>query len=131
MGIILSVHSTKAFQEFLLPAINNSENSIILDNDIFSLDKDIELHMEVIDNCWQFLYSDNYRIEDTLSHQEYFGVELKDGDLLTIVLPNQEHISIMVDETQSPFKVFKKYDMKGCKDISIGRNDSNDISYNT
>ena len=29
MGTILSVHSTKAFQEFLLPAVNNFENSNI------------------------------------------------------------------------------------------------------
>lgn len=131
MGIILSVHSTKAFQEFLLPAINNSENSIVLDNDIFSLEKDIELHMEVIDNRWQFVCSDNYRIEDTLSHQEYFGVNLNNGDLLTIILPNQENISIMVDEMKNPFKVFEKYDMKVCSEISIGRNDNNDIFYDT
>lgn len=131
MGIILSVHSTKAFQEFLLPAINNSENSIILDNDIFSLDKDIELQMEVIDNCWQFVYSDNYCIEDTVNHQKYFDVKLKDGDLLTVILPNQEHISIMVDEIENPFQVFAKYDIGERKDVSIGRNDSNDILYDT
>lgn len=131
MSVILSVHSTKAFQEFLLPAINNSENSIILDNDIFSLDKDVELHMEVIENCWQFLFSANYRIEDTISHQEYFGVNLKNGDLLTVILPNQEHISIMVDETESPFRVFEKYDIREIGDITIGRSDVNDIIYDT
>lgn len=131
MSIILSVHSTKAFKEFLLPAINNSEYSIILDNEIFSLDKDLELHMEVIENCWQFLFSENYNIEDTINHKKYFGVGLKDGALLTIILPNQEHISIMVDETESPFKVFEKYDMRGIDNITIGRGDANDIIYNT
>lgn len=129
--MILSVHSTKAFQEFLLPAINNSENSIILDNDIFSLDQDVELSMEVIENCWHFLNSGNYRIEDTVSHKEYSGTTLQNGDLLTVILPNMERISIMVDETQSSFKVFEKYDIQGIGDITVGRNETNDIVYNT
>lgn len=131
MSIILSVHSSKAFQEFLLPAVNNSEYSIILDKDIFSLDKDIELGMEIIENCWNFIFSEGYKVEDTISHEEYFGHTLKDGDLLTVVLPNKEHISIMIDESASSFKVFEKYDIHGIGDITVGRNETNDISYNT
>ena len=131
MGMILSIHSTKAFQEFLLPAINNSENSIILDKDIFSLDKDIELCMEVIEYCWHFLSSKYYRIEETVNHKEYAGITLQSGDLLTVILPDGERISVMVDETGNFFKVFEKYDIKGIGDITVGRNDKNDIVYNT
>lgn len=131
MSIILSVHSTKAFREFLLLAINNSEDSIILDKDTFALDRDIELQMEVIENCWYFLPSRNYRIEDTVSHQDYAGTKLKDGALLTILLPGQENISIMADETTSSFKVFEKYDIRHFKEIAIGKDASNDIVYDT
>ena len=131
MGTILSVHSTKAFQEFLLPAVNNFENSIILDNDIFSLDRDIELRMEVIENCWYFLSADNYVIEYTVSRQKYSGDALKNGDLLTVTLSNQEYISLMVDETEDSFKVFEKYDIRGIGEISVGNSESNDIIYNT
>lgn len=131
MSIILAVHSTKAFQEFLLPAVNNSEHSIILDKDTFLLEKDIELQMENIENCWRFLFSEDYIIEDTINHQAYFGICLKDGNLLTVILPNQEHVAIMVDETESPFKVFEKYDIGEIKDITIGRNNDSDIIYNT
>lgn len=131
MSMILSVHSTKAFQEFLLPAVNNSENSIILDNQIFSLDRDIELRMEVIENCWHFLPSEAYRIEDTVSHEEYIGITLQDGDLLTVILPGAERISIMIDETESSFSVFEKYDIQGIDKITVGRNEANDIVYNT
>lgn len=131
MSVILSVHSTKAFQQFLLPAINNSEHSIILDNDIFSLDKDVELRMEVIENSWQFLFSDHYTIEDMASHASCFGVNIKGGDLLTLILSDNEHISIMVDETESPFKVFEKYDIQGISEITIGRKETNDIVYDT
>ncbi len=131
MSMILSVHSTKAFQEFLLPAVNNAENSIILDNQIFSLEKDIELRMEVIEGCWHFLHSEVYRIEDTVNHVEYFGITLRDGDLLTVLLPGAERISVMIDETESCFKVFEKYDIQGIDRITVGRNETNDIVYNT
>ena len=69
MSFVLSIHSTKAFKEFLLPAVNNTDHSIILSNDIFMLDKDVELVMEVIDNRWHFLPSVNYRIEDTVTKE--------------------------------------------------------------
>ena len=131
MSVILSIRSTKALQQILLPAINNSEHSIILDNDTFSLNRDVELRMEIIENCWQFLSSDSYSVEDTISHKNYFGVNIKDGDLLTVILPGNENISIMVDEVESSFKVFEKYDIQGVNEITIGRNETNDIVYNT
>lgn len=131
MSIILSIHSAKAFQEFLLPAVNNSEHAIILDKDTFALEKDIELQMEVIENCWHFLPSPNYRIEDTMEHQEYIGKTLADGALLTILLPGQENISVMADETESFFKVYEKYDTGNLEEITIGKSESSDIVYDT
>ena len=131
MSLILSAHSTKAFREFLLPAVNNSEHSIILDNGIFSLDEDLELKMEVIENSWHFVYSDQYLVIDTVSRQEYFDIGLKDGNLLTVILPGKEQISIMVDETDDSFKVFEKYDIRGTSEIRIGKNKDNNIVYDT
>lgn len=131
MGFILSIHGTKAFQEFLLPAVNNSEHSIVLDNDIFSLDKDVDIKLEVIENKWHFLPSEDYRVEDTLSHEIYFDADLKDGDLLTIILHGNERIAVMVDESEKFFKVYEKYDIRNVTDIHIGRNERNDIVYNT
>lgn len=131
MSIVISIHSTKAFQEFLLPAINNSENSTFLDKDIFVLEKDIELRMEVIENKWRFLASEYYKIEETVSHQDYTGAELKSGDLLTVILSGQENLSIMVDEVPSSFKVFDKYDIQGLQEITIGKGETNDVIYDT
>lgn len=132
MSMLLSVYSTKAFREFLLPAVNNTENAIILDGDIFSLDTDIQLHMEVIENRWYFLLPDNsYTMEYTVSHEKYSGDPLGDGDLLTMILPKQEYISLMVDETENSFKVFGKYDIRGIEEITVGSSEENDIVYNT
>ena len=131
MSIVLSIHSPKAFKEFLLPAVNNTDYSIILDRDIFVLDRDVELYMEIIDNHWSFLPSDKYRIEDTVSKETYFNVDLKDNDLLTAVLSNGERISIMVDETDSSFNVFEKYDLNSINNITIGKSENNIIKYDT
>ncbi len=130
MSIILSVHSKNAFRQFLLPALNNSESSIFLDNDIFSLDQDVELKMEVIEHCWHFLPSSDYQIQDTVSREKYDGEDLHDGDLLTVILARKEQISVMVDETDSSFQVFQKYDIRNVPEITIGRDAKNDIVYN-
>ncbi len=131
MGFVLSIYSKKAFQEFLLPAVNNAEHSIILDADIFSLEKDVDIKMEVIENSWRFLPSDDYRIENTLSHKEYFDTGIRDGDLLTLVWRGNEYISIMADESADSFNVYEKFDIRGVSEIRIGRNDACDIVYNT
>ncbi len=130
MSIILSVHSKNAFRQFLLPALNNSESSIFLDNDIFSLDQDVELKMEVIEHCWHFLSSSDYQIQYTVSREKYDGEDLHDGDLMTVILVNKEQISVMVDETDSSFQVFQKYDIRNVPEITIGRDSKNDIVYN-
>lgn len=131
MSFVLSIHSPKAFQEFLLPAINNAEHSIILSKDIFVLDRDIELQMEVIENRWRFLATEKYKIESAVDKTGYFGIDLQDKDLLTILLPSGETISVMVDETESSFKVFEKYDVRNITSITIGNAENNDIQYNT
>lgn len=131
MSLVLSIHSPKAFQEFLLPAINNAEHSIILNKDIFVLDRDIELQLEVIENRWHFLPTESYRLESAVDRENYFGVDLQDQDLLTALLPGGESISVMVDETGSSFKVFEKYNVRDIERITIGSAEDNDIQYNT
>ena len=96
MSLVLSIHSPKAFQEFLLPAINNAEHFIILSKDIFVLDRDIELRLEVIEGQWHFLEAQSYRIENALDRKDYSRIDLKDKDLLTVLLPGGETISVMV-----------------------------------
>ncbi len=131
MSVVLSVHSPKAFKEFLLPAVNNADYSIILNNDIFVLDRDIELHMEVIDHNWHFLPSEDYRIEDTVTKENVFGKDLQDKDLLTVILSGGERLSVMVDEMGSSFHVFEKYDLRDAGEITIGKNENNVIRYDT
>ena len=131
MSIVLSIHSPKAFQEFLLPAVNNAEHSVVLNKDVFALDRDIELQLEVIENHWHFTKTNKYKLENAVDRTDHFGVDLKDKDLLAVVLPGGELLSVMVDETESSFRVFEKFDIQNITDITIGSAESNDIQYNT
>lgn len=131
MSYVLSIHSAKAFKEFLLPAVNNTDHSIILNSEIFMLNRDVELKMEVIENCWHFLSSEDYRIEDTVSKTDYVNVDIKPQDLLRVVLNTGEHISVMVGQTANSFHVFAKYDIKNMSAITIGKNEGNMIRYDT
>lgn len=131
MSFVLTIYSPRAFQEFLLLAVNNTEHSIILNRDVFSLRQDVELQMEVIENRWHFLRKDNYRIESTVEGKDYIGVDLKDEDLLTLFLDDGEAISIMADEMETSFRVFEKFDIRNVDNITIGKKDDNDIRFNT
>ena len=72
MSFVLLIHSPKAFQEFLLPAVNNAEYTVILNKEVFALDKDVELQMEIIENKWSFLRTDKYKVESAADGMEYF-----------------------------------------------------------
>ena len=129
MNRILSIYSTKAYKAYLLPAINNSDHSIIINKEIFCLDSDIEIEMEIIDEKWHFLPSENYELVSVLDHNYYYGVDLKDNDLLSLILPNGENLSIMYDESDMTFGVYTKYDLLGASRVTIGKEENCNITY--
>ncbi|MCQ2498910.1 MAG: type VII secretion protein EssC [Lachnospiraceae bacterium] len=130
MSHIVSIYSKKAFKSFLLPAINNSNHSIIINKDIFCLDGDIELDMEVIDNKWNFLSSDKYSVISTTTRMPYEGCPLNRDDLVSIILPSGESLSVMYEESDISFSVFDKFVLNGLSYVTIGRDAGNDIQYN-
>ena len=54
MSIVLSVYSKNAFKEFVLPAVNNTEVTLLLEHYIFQIRSDIQLKLEVLDGEWYF-----------------------------------------------------------------------------
>lgn len=129
MGIVLSVHSVKAFREYLLPSGNNMDYSIILSKDIFKLERDVKLYLEIVEGNWSFCKTEEYCLEEAREKKDYFGQTLKNDDLLTLILPGNERLSLMVEETDSSFCVFEKYDIGDRETVSIGQGEENDIRY--
>ncbi|MBP5291744.1 MAG: hypothetical protein J6Y90_03915 [Lachnospiraceae bacterium] len=63
MSTIITVYSHDAFKRYLLPAINDADYSLLLAESLFNIAKDIELKMEVRDNNWYFVFSEDYDLE--------------------------------------------------------------------
>lgn len=131
MSVTISVYSRFAFKEFLLPATDNTNESLILKRDVFQLPETMEILLEVIDGKWRFTKSGKYEIVYTASKANYDGAALSDGNLFSIYLPEGGSVSVLVKETNCSFNVYKKIDLRGLdgKELTIGRNEDNLISY--
>lgn len=129
MSIVLSIYSIKAFKEYLLPAVNNEEYSIILNKDIFRLSKDIKLDLENVNGSWFFIDTKEYCVEEAKTGSNYSGKELCNDALLRVSLTGGEILSVMVEETENSFTVFEKYDIRNCDKITIGKDQESHIQY--
>lgn len=130
MGLVLLIHTACAYKKYMLPAVNNTNYSIVLRKEFFHLASDIELLMEIVDGRWFFVESDSYFLRESISKSSYFDKELKNQDLLSVVMPGNEVLNILVIRTDSSFCVFRKYDIRANSQITIGKNETNDICYN-
>lgn len=128
MSCILSVYSIHALKDFLLPAIDNADSSIIVNSSVFSLSEDVVIPLEVIDGQW-YIREMNLTIAYTTLQERYLGQPLKDGDLLMLTLPEGQVINIIVREVKDSFVVYTKYDVREIDSITIGRNQDCDIRY--
>lgn len=109
--------------------MNNTNHIIILKKEIFNLQSDIRLSMEIVDGRWFFVESDSYELQNSITKTSYFNQELQNQDLLSVGIPGNEQINILVSRTGSSFSVFRKYDIRANSQITIGKNETNDIQY--
>lgn len=134
MGFILSIYSEEAFKEYLLPAVVDDTYSIVLERDIFGLDKDIKLSMEISGGYqWFFMPSEEYQIGQLLEDKScipYTGQKLAQDDLFLLHLADGRHLSVMVEITDTTFAVFEKFVLRTDQTVRIGSTDANDIQYN-
>ena len=104
MSCILSVYSINALKDFLLPAIDNADSSIIVSSSVFALSEDVVIPLEVIDGQW-YIREMDLTIAYTTLRERYLGQPLKDGDLVMLTLPEGQRNRIHK-------KCFNKYTYK-------------------
>lgn len=126
MSIVLSVYSKNAFKEFVLPAVNNTEVTLLLEHYIFQIRSDIQLKLEVLDGEWYF-----QDMEERIyaNSKGYGGNSLADQDTYTLVSKNKEELAIMVSVVESSFTVYDKFSLKGINRVSVGAAAENAITY--
>ena len=53
MGLVIAIYTKEAFKEYVLPAINNADYSLVMNKNIFNLRRDVRLEFEVISDVWK------------------------------------------------------------------------------
>ncbi len=129
MSVILSLYSQAVYKEFLLPAVNNADHSVILNKNTFGLKEDIILKMEIVDHQWHFLESSSYSIyKDKVP---FYNKTIHHKDMLLLTDQWGKQLTILVKETQNSFSVYQKYALNYISAVTIGKMPSNDICYDS
>ena len=126
MSIVLSVYSKSAFKEFVLPAINNDDTTIIVDKRLFRLHQDVVLKLEVIENRWMFA-GNRYSI--SRGTEPYGREPLRNDDIFLVNTPYEEQLSITVSEQESSFCAYEKYLLKDGMAVTVGNKPESMIRY--
>ncbi|WP_035765611.1 FtsK/SpoIIIE domain-containing protein [Butyrivibrio sp. NC2002] len=135
MSTILTIYSHNAFKRFLLPAINNSDYSILLSDRLFDIDTNIDLRLEVADDNWYFASTDDYVIEHVDSKEDCYENPIQDGTssdqgAYKLLIDGKHIISIIARITDNYFSEYEMYSIKDLPTpIDIGREKSCMISY--
>ncbi len=128
MGLVIAVYTKESFKEYVLPAINNADYSIVLNSHDFRLRYDISLDFEIIKEVWKIKKGKNYRI--ILDKRELRETkELENAQMYQIMTYDKNQIILMVRSCKDVFCAFSKYDIRRSGNITIGEGEKNLIQY--
>ncbi|BAL00630.1 putative cell division protein FtsK [Oscillibacter valericigenes Sjm18-20] len=128
MSTMLSVYTQDAFEEILLPAIDNSNFSFRLDRERYGLDEHTMISLEVADGRWRLLSRPDYQIfvQNAGCSQRL----LEKGDIVNLRLAGEHMVTIAVTEAENELGRFSKYSLAGLNSISVGKATDNVICLN-
>lgn len=126
MGVVISAYSQKAYKEFVLPAVNNTEIKLILEKGLFGIKKDLVLELEIMNFSWHFIQGDCAIFMDS---EPYDGQRLKDQDSYVLCTQDQERLYLIVRIQERLFAPYLKYNLKNISEISIGSREEATIRY--
>lgn len=124
MNTVLSIFTAKAYKEFILPNINNSNYTLVLEKNIYSLSQDISVNFDIIENSWRLLSGKGYVVRDKNKTVE--NMPVVNGARLEIVTFDGNAIQIAVSRSDRNVLSGKKYLMRKNL-ITIGSAEGNDI----
>lgn len=124
MGFVIAIYTKEAFKEYVLPAINNADYSLVMNKNVFQLCEDIQLEFEVISDVWRIKRSKKYRL--FLEQQEIReNIILENNQMFQIQSREKKQIFMIVRSCKNVFCSYKKYDIRRNKRITIGEGENN------
>lgn len=125
--MVLMIYLEKAFKEFLLPNIDNTDYSILIDRCQFNIRKSFYISLEVIDRKWFINDSNAYKLYNrSLSVNK---ININGGEIITIKTINGEALRVIVVDAIFSLMIFEKYSLIRTGDLSIGKGENNVICY--
>ena len=128
MSIMLSVYTRNAFEEVLLPAVDNTNFSIRLDRERYELREDAEVCLEVVDGAWKVLKSPDYDVFSQ-SGGEWNGT-LQTGEILHLRMKCGTTVTVAAIAAGDELEPMTKYSLSGIAEITIGKAEDNLIAVN-
>lgn len=126
MNLLLSIYTKTAHEEVLLPSVNNADFSVRLSAEKFSLRKDLKLELEVLDNRWRLKNTGRYTAQK--EGQDWLGKDITNGDILTVSYEKMPFTIIVLPQSER-IGSFEKYDTAGLRELTVGKEEGNDICY--
>ncbi len=127
MNYIISVYTENAFQEYILPSVNNTDHYITLRSSYYGICNDVRLELEIINGVWFIKKNALYTIDITETQNNRYRLE--NGLKLSLTTSDMDEIILFVDESDSVFHAFDKFDISSAGEITIGKNKDNSIVY--
>ena len=128
MSLVLSIYSQKGFREVTLPERGQNELQMLLQRDLFALDRDVHLNMERNEASWSMTVMGG-TVHSNMAGGNTSSTAICDGMKIEINTTGGNKITIIAFEQINPMTVYRKYSLAGIQQITIGRNDGNDICY--
>jgi len=112
MHYSISFYSNDAYQEFLLPSMENTEVSVILSEKIFQVEKDVEVKLDNINGKWYFEKNDGYSIYDIKNRTlDIYKESLYSNMLLELALDDQDTIDYAGESDALHYGMVQYYSM--------------------
>ena len=129
MSKVMSIYNEWAFYEVVLPSVSNTEYSFIMDAELFHLKNNILIQLECINDNWYFVLPfDGYEVS-SIDYGSVGNRMLPHYGRIALVTPQDEHMTILVEEKDNPLSVYHKYILAPNQKITVGTEEDNLVRY--
>ena len=125
MSVILSIYTVSEFKEYFLPTINNSNYKLVLDRELFGIQEDFNLDLEVIDDNW-FIRKTAFNVGVFKNYE--FSKPLFEGQLIKFMI-GKKVFTILINIVDKRLDNTKKVSLANLSQITIGSTENNDVQY--
>lgn len=128
MSYTLSVYTDTTFKELFLPSISNADYTLLLERGDFSIQHDIKLKLEVVDEKWSiFAVKNEYELFQNGDSKDV--IELKNKCSFKIKTVDNLEFSFVAVFGDRSIETIGKYEILQNTSITIGKNADCDIHY--